>query len=261
MPIIQTFVHLVGFQTLDGSLSEDNTKSITAEYKTYLLSCANEKSVLSYENDVFEFKVDNPTNFWYAKEEIKKFIHPDGSLLVICEVKSLASEETSSMEPNTGLLYPNSQLTEHMKRCGSCSENSRHLLSEECSTKKDANYTDFFVRLVGFQTPDGSLSEETLNEFLPFCKCAPNYHGRRREYLFDSEIYGFSVEKDHIEIATLSTFMTLLIFGIVGIIICALVCKRYDKENESGSFPTMYATAVGMTSLSDQQVTSGFNFP
>ncbi|KAI1728639.1 serine carboxypeptidase s28 domain-containing protein [Ditylenchus destructor] len=97
--------------------------------------------------------------------------------------------------------------------------------------------------------------QETLNDFLPFCKCAPNYHGRRCEYLFDSEIYGFSVEKHHIEMATLSTFMTFLIFGIIGIIICALVCKRYDKENESGSFPTMYATAVGMTSLSDQQVT------
>ncbi|KAI1715954.1 BTB/POZ domain-containing protein [Ditylenchus destructor] len=67
------FVRLVGFQTPDGSFSEDKTK---------------------------------------------KFIHPDGSLLVICEVESLASEETFSMQssPNNGLLYPNSQLADNMEK-------------------------------------------------------------------------------------------------------------------------------------------------
>ncbi|KAI1708255.1 BTB/POZ domain-containing protein [Ditylenchus destructor] len=112
------FVRLVGFQTPDGSLSEDKTKSITADYKTYLLSSSNVKSVLSCENEVFEFQIGNSTNSWFAKDEVKKVIHPDGSLLVICEVECLASEETFSMQsaPNTGLLYPNLQLAEHMKK-------------------------------------------------------------------------------------------------------------------------------------------------
>lgn len=76
------------------------------------------KSVLSCENEVFEFQIGNSTNSWFAKDEVKKVIHPDGSLLVICEVECLASEETFSMQsaPNTGLLYPNLQLAEHMKK-------------------------------------------------------------------------------------------------------------------------------------------------
>ncbi|KAI1715981.1 ATPase family associated with various cellular activities (AAA) domain-containing protein [Ditylenchus destructor] len=111
------FVRLVGFQTPDGSLSEDNAKSITADHKTYLLSSANEKNDLSCGKG-FEFQIDKPTKSWYAKDKVKKVIHPDGSLLVICEVESLAAEETFIMEssPNTSVLYPNLQLAEYMEK-------------------------------------------------------------------------------------------------------------------------------------------------
>ncbi|KAI1706718.1 BTB/POZ domain-containing protein [Ditylenchus destructor] len=49
-------------------------------------------------------------------EELKKFIHPDGSMSLLCEIECFASEETFSMlpTPNFELLNQNLQLTRHI---------------------------------------------------------------------------------------------------------------------------------------------------
>lgn len=43
------------------------------------------------------------------------------------------------------------------------------------------------------------------------------YHGKRCEYVFNPEIYGFSIEKDEVETAEVSTLVTFLVVGIVAV--------------------------------------------
>ncbi|KAI1708267.1 BTB and MATH domain-containing protein 42 [Ditylenchus destructor] len=110
------YLRLIGFKTPDGSLSEDK-ESAMADYKIYVLSGTNEKKMVIM--SLSEFKIDLVgMGSSVSHGDVEKFIHPDASLLVICEVDCLASEEICSVElpPNSGLLYPNPQLNEHMEK-------------------------------------------------------------------------------------------------------------------------------------------------
>ncbi|KAI1712989.1 BTB/POZ domain-containing protein [Ditylenchus destructor] len=82
----------------------------------------NEEKIL--QQALSEFKLGEPVQQFFVTdtvgsyigsymtaEEAIKFIHPDGSLLVICEVECLAPEKTFSMEPTSNL-----QLTEHIEK-------------------------------------------------------------------------------------------------------------------------------------------------
>ncbi|KAI1695703.1 BTB/POZ domain-containing protein [Ditylenchus destructor] len=107
-------LRLIGFQTPGGSLSQDKTKSIKPNYKIYVRSSANEEKIIS--QGLRAFQIDTLGGSCISNEAVKKFIHPDGSLLVICEVECLSPEETFSVEPslNPDLLNPNLQIADHI---------------------------------------------------------------------------------------------------------------------------------------------------
>ncbi|KAI1705072.1 BTB/POZ domain-containing protein [Ditylenchus destructor] len=109
------YIRLIGFQTPDGSLSADKAKSIMADYKIYLVSSTSEKRMVYH--DISKFETGRTRGRYETNDAIDKFIHPDGSLLVICEVECLVPGETFSMEPtpNAELLDQNLQLADHYK--------------------------------------------------------------------------------------------------------------------------------------------------
>ncbi|KAI1695702.1 BTB and MATH domain-containing protein 42 [Ditylenchus destructor] len=115
-PYIHFYLRLIGFQAADASLSTDKTKSIMADYKIYAVSSTNEKKMIG--QTLNEFHTGGASYAILTKEDTNKIIHPDGSLLVICEIKCLASDETFSVEPipNPELLDANRQLGDHFKK-------------------------------------------------------------------------------------------------------------------------------------------------
>ncbi|KAI1712988.1 BTB/POZ domain-containing protein [Ditylenchus destructor] len=108
------YLRLIGFQTPEGSLSADKAKSIMADYKIYLLSSTNEERTVK--QNLSEFEIDDAEGTYERKETIDKFIHPNGSLMVICEVENFAREETLSIElkPNPDVFDANLQLASHI---------------------------------------------------------------------------------------------------------------------------------------------------
>uniref|UniRef100_A0A915EKT3 EGF-like domain-containing protein n=1 Tax=Ditylenchus dipsaci TaxID=166011 RepID=A0A915EKT3_9BILA len=80
------------------------------------------------------------------------------------------------------------------------------------------------------------FQDDSPTQFLPFCKCALNYHGRRCEYLFNSELYGFSVgHNEVVETAALSTLVTFLLLGFCALSCCLYLYRRYGKQREAES--------------------------
>ncbi|KAH7725877.1 EGF-like domain containing protein [Aphelenchoides avenae] len=92
----------------------------------------------------------------------------------------------------------------------------------------------------------GQCFAEYLNDddadFVPLCKCAPNFHGRRCEFLFNPEIYGFSVSRNELETAALSTLVTLVVLAIFVATCCMYLYRRYGKERE-----ILYMASYGET--------------
>ncbi|KAI1712987.1 BTB/POZ domain-containing protein [Ditylenchus destructor] len=110
-----TLVHTFTFASKDSKrqmvlFPQITERVLMADYKIYLLSSTNEERAVA--KSVTKFEVGTTAGSWQGGyEEIAgKFIHPDGSLLVICEVNCLAPEETFSMES-----APNLQLTNNFK--------------------------------------------------------------------------------------------------------------------------------------------------
>ncbi|KAI1701142.1 BTB/POZ domain-containing protein [Ditylenchus destructor] len=115
-PHMDFSLHLIGFQKPDGSLSDDKTKSVKANYKIYLLSSTNvERMILQRHSELVTD--DRPGTYFklFSHEEINKFIHPDGSLLVVGEVECITPEETISIEPAPNMLHPTLELTDHIE--------------------------------------------------------------------------------------------------------------------------------------------------
>ncbi|KAI1705097.1 BTB/POZ domain-containing protein [Ditylenchus destructor] len=116
---IEFYLRLIGFQASDGSLSADKTKSIMVDYKIYIVSSTDEKKMIK--KDLSEFKLDTTagttTAVSHNSGDFKKFIHPDGSLLVICEIECLAPEKTVPLvtSPHLDLHNPNLQLSDNLK--------------------------------------------------------------------------------------------------------------------------------------------------
>ncbi|KAI1705098.1 BTB/POZ domain-containing protein [Ditylenchus destructor] len=101
------YLRLIGFQESDGSISANSTKSINTDYKIYLLSSTNEEIMVK--QGLSGFKTESTVSSHLYAEEAQKFIHPDGSLLVICEIECLAPKKTFSLEPTSSI-----QLTDHI---------------------------------------------------------------------------------------------------------------------------------------------------
>ncbi|KAI1712991.1 BTB/POZ domain-containing protein [Ditylenchus destructor] len=89
-------LRLIGFQASDGSLSADGPKSITADYEIYLLSSTNVKNLR--QRRFFKFEIGTAATAFQDAHCFMQCIHPDGSLLVICEIGCKASEETLAIE-------------------------------------------------------------------------------------------------------------------------------------------------------------------
>ncbi|KAI1712354.1 BTB/POZ domain-containing protein [Ditylenchus destructor] len=109
------YLTLTGFQAPDGSLSADGDKSIMAHYKIYLLSSTDQKRDIN--QGLSEFQIETTVGKYESKDTIEKFIHPGGSLLVVCEIESLVPEETFIKEPfpNSSFLDQIFQLTDQVK--------------------------------------------------------------------------------------------------------------------------------------------------
>ncbi|KAI1701515.1 BTB/POZ domain-containing protein [Ditylenchus destructor] len=159
------YLRLNGFQTPDSSVSADKAKSIKAEYKIYLLDSANEKGIVT--NGVTEFKIGTVAGSCDYNNAINKFLHPDGSLLVICEVESLSTGETFSTEPT-----PNLQITNHFK------EMWKSQLFTDCTMKVGAKsflahkcilgqWSEVFRKMFSLPTEEAKSGIVEIEDFSP----------------------------------------------------------------------------------------------
>ncbi|KAI1705071.1 BTB/POZ domain-containing protein [Ditylenchus destructor] len=197
-------LRLIGFQTPDGSLSADKTKSIKADYKICVRSSANEERKLVQQ--LSQFNVD-AIRFGasISSEEIKKFIHPDGSLLLICEIESLASEKTFSLEPspNPALLDQNLQLTDHIGKMW------KSQLFTDCILKVGAKsfpahkcilsqWSEVFQKIFSLPTEEAESGVVEIEDFKPDAISA------MLEYMYTGVVKKEVMEKLALELLALS---------------------------------------------------------
>ncbi|KAI1695701.1 BTB/POZ domain-containing protein [Ditylenchus destructor] len=196
-------LHLIGFQTSDGSLSADKTKSIKADYKIYVRGSGNGERMLA--QDLSEFKIDAMRGAGISNDEIKKFIHPDGSLLLICEIESLASEETFSLEPsqNPGLLDQNLQLTDNLK------EMRESKLFTDCTLKVGETNFPAHKCILGqwsevFRKMFSLPTEEAVSGVVEIEDCSPDAISAMLEYMYTGVVKNEVMDKLALELLALA---------------------------------------------------------
>ncbi|KAI1712355.1 BTB/POZ domain-containing protein [Ditylenchus destructor] len=194
-------LRLLGFQALDGSLSTDRAEGIMAAYKIYLLSSANVKEMVSLRAYVF----NTGTAHGSYKYDVTKFIHPDGSLLVICEIESKASEETFSTEPrlNPALLDQKLHLTGHVK------EMWKSQLFADCTLKVGPQFFPAHKCILGqwsevFRRMFLLPTEEAASGVVEIMDFSPEAISAMLEYMYTGVVKNEVMEKQAVELLTLS---------------------------------------------------------
>jgi len=107
------------------------------------------------------------------------------------------------------------------------------------------------------------------SSFTPFCQCAPNYHGRRCELLYDSDLYGYqfadqderlyarthksspgSEHHGHVDAASaaidqvqyesfiMPLLLVLLLVSLLALLCCVIYCRRRRKRRQERELRT-----------------------
>ncbi|KAI1705073.1 BTB/POZ domain-containing protein [Ditylenchus destructor] len=112
------YLWFCGFKSPNGTLSNgchSANESVMADYKIYLVSSTHKERVVLQKFS--EFKISTPEWQWQYPATVERFIHPDGSLIVACEIECLAPKGTLSIEPtpNPEVLDANLRITDRFK--------------------------------------------------------------------------------------------------------------------------------------------------